>query len=66
MPSAHDKQNAGQRYVLRAQGSLSYGYSKGTKKKKFMKKIVYPSFRLVFGDRFFLDAAKNGTIFSRN
>ena len=54
------------RVLFYAQGSLSYGNSKGTKFKIITKKIILPSLRLVYGDWVFLDAAINGTIFSRN
>ena len=52
--------------LLYAQGLPSFGDSEGTKLKKFMKKMVYPSLRLVYGNQVFSDATKNGTIFSRN
>ena len=54
------------RVLLYAQGLLSYGNLRCAKLKIITKKIVLPSLRLVYGNRFFSDAAKNGTIFSRN
>ena len=47
-------------------GLSSYGDSKREKLKKLKKTIVYQSLSLVYDKRVFLDAAKNGTIFSNN
>ena len=54
------------RDLFYAQGSSSYGDSKGAKFKKFTKKIVFPSSGLVYGDQVFSDEAKNSTILNRN
>ena len=46
------------RDIFYFQGLSSYGDSKGAKLKKFTKKIVYLSLRLVCGDRLFFRSSK--------
>ena len=48
------------------QGSASYGHSELAKQKTMIKKMVFHSSSLVYGEQDFLDAAKNGIIFSNN
>ena len=45
----------GARDLFYAQVSSSFGSLKGIKSKKFTKKIIHPSLRLVNGDRVFSD-----------